>query len=226
MIVLSAALGLILGAPLNALADALPERRPVALPAYLAGSVPPRLREIAVHLAAALLLAFLAMQYQEKGAIQLALVSFYTLVLLLVTVTDLEHKLIPDKVMLPAIAVAALATPLRFGDGWPYALVGGVIGFAFFFAVFWLGGRVLGRGALGFGDVKLAAFVGLIAGFPQVFVALVVGLFAGGAISALLLIARRANLRTAIPYGPFIVIGGFYAMVWGADVIRWYASMY
>ena len=226
MIIVFAAFGFVVGGVVNALADALPARRPLAVPPYLTRQAPLRFRDIAVHVAAAILFGFLWVQYQEKGAIQLVLVSFYTVVLLLVTVTDLEHKLIPDKVMLPALAIAALATPLRFGDGWPFALVGGLIGFLFFFAAFWLGGRVVGRGALGFGDVKLAGFVGLIGGFPQIFVALVVGLFAGGAISALLLIVRRASLHTAIPYGPFIVIGGFYAMVWGADVIRWYASIY
>ena len=42
--------------------------------------------------------------------------------------------------------------------------------------------------------------------------------------SLALLLARRATLRTAIPYGPFIVAGGFYALVWGSEVVQWYAS--
>jgi len=84
----------------------------------------------------------------------------------------------------------------------------------------------VGRGALGFGDVKLAAFIGLISSFPQIFVALIVGLFAGGIVGVLLLLSRRATLRTAIPYGPFIVIGGFCAMVWGAEVVQWYRGQF
>ena len=226
MILLYALLGFILGAPINALADALPQRRTATMPAYLARRAPPRPRDVAVHLAAAALFAILWMRFESVGAIQLVLVSFYTLVLLLVTVTDLEHKLIPDRAILPAIAIAALASPLRFGERWPLALLGGAFGFVFFYAAYWIGARTIGRGALGFGDVKLATFVGLISGFPQIIVALVVGVFAGGALSLLLLITRRATLRTAIPYGPFIAIGGFYAMVWGGEVIRWYASRF
>lgn len=212
--------------PINALADALPARSLAVAPAYLTRRAPLRFRDAAVHLAAAVLFAFLWAQYESKGLLLVILVSFYALVLLLVAVTDLEHKMIPDRAILPAIVVAALASPLRFGEGWPYALLGGAIGFVFFLSAFWLGGRAMGRGALGFGDVKLAAFVGLISGFPQIFVALVVGLFAGGISGVLLLLSRRATLRTAIPYGPFIVIGGFYAMVWGAEVIQWYAGQF
>jgi leader peptidase (prepilin peptidase)/N-methyltransferase len=226
VIFLYALLGFVLGAPINALADALPERRVATMPAYLTRRAPPRSRDVAVHLAAAALFALLWAQFESEGAIRLVLVSFYTLVLLLVTVADLEHKLIPNRAIMPAIVIAALASPLHFEERWPLALLGGAIGFVFFYTAFWIGERTIGRGALGFGDVKLATFVGLISGFPEILVGLIVALFAGGAISLLLLVTRRATLRTAIPYGPFIAIGGFYAMVWGGEAIHWYASRF
>lgn len=226
MIIFYGLLGFVLGVPINALADALPMRRPVEWPAYLSGRGSLRPRDAAVHVAGAVLFTLLWAAYEREGVVQLALVSFYALVFLLVSVTDLEHRLIPDRAMLPAIVVAALASPVRFGGGWPYALVGGAFGFVFFYVAYQIGDRLFGSGALGFGDVKLATFAGLVSGFPQILVALVVGLFAGGAISLVLLLARRATLRTAIPYGPFIVVGGFYAMVWGADAIRWYAGQF
>jgi leader peptidase (prepilin peptidase)/N-methyltransferase len=226
VIILYALLGFALGAPINALADALPLHKPVEWPAYLTRRAPPRFREVAVHLATAALFAFLWTRYAGEDFVQLALVTGYTLVLALVTVTDLEHRLIPDWAILPAIGLAALAAPLRFGDRWAFALAGGAVGFIFFFIAARLGERLLGSGALGYGDVKLAAFVGLISSFPQVFVALVVALTAGGVIGLLLLVTRRVTMRSAIPYGPFIVIGGFYAMVWGTEVVRWYAAKF
>lgn len=226
MIFLYALLGFILGAPINALADALPLRQPVRLPDYLARRSRPRFRDAAVHVVSAGMFAFMWATYAEKNLAHMALLSFYALVLLLVSVTDVEHRLIPDIVSLPAIGIAALAAPIRFGAGWPYALLGGAVGFLFFGLAYWLGARLFGRGALGQGDIKLAVFVGLISSFPQIIVALVVTLFVGGVIGAILLVARRATLRTAMPYGPFIVIGGFYAMVWGGEVIRWYAGRF
>ena len=63
---------------------------------------------------------------------KLVLASFFTAVLVLVTVTDLEHRLIPNRAILPAIAIAALVSPLWFGPGWYLALVGGAIGYGFF----------------------------------------------------------------------------------------------
>ena len=225
MIVLYGLLGFVLGAPLNALADALPEHRRVSRPGYLTRGGSLRFRDAAVHVATACVFAFLWTRYASEPA-QLILVSFYALVLLLVSVTDLEHKRIPDAAILPAIAIAALASPVRFGVGWPLELLGGAVGFLFFYVAYRIGDRALGSGALGFGDVKLGTFVGLISSFPQVIVALVVALLAGGAIGLLLLLTRRVTLRTAIPYGPYIAIGGFYAMVWGTETVLQYAGQF
>jgi leader peptidase (prepilin peptidase)/N-methyltransferase len=69
------------------------------------------------------------------------------------------------------------------------------------------------------GDVTLAAYVGLITSFPGMIVALVVAILAGGLISFLLLLTRVVNLRSGIPYGPFIAIGGFVAMLWGQQLV-------
>jgi leader peptidase (prepilin peptidase)/N-methyltransferase len=147
------------------------------------------------------------------------LASFFTAVLALVTVTDLEHRLIPNRAILPAIAIAALASPLWFGPGWWLALLGGAIGYGFFWLVVQLGDRFLGRGAMGWGDVKLAAFVGLITGFPGIITALVLTIIAGGVVSLVLLLTRIVNLRSGIPYGPFICLGGFLTMLYGQQVM-------
>ena len=71
----------------------------------------------------------------------------------------------------------------------------------------------------GGGDVKLAAYIGLITGFPGVITALVLTILAGGIVTLLLLITRVVNLRSGIPYGPFLVIGGFTAMLWGQQIL-------
>ncbi len=150
----------------------------------------------------------------------LIIASFYTSVLVLVTVTDLEHRLIPNRAILPAILIAALLSPLWFGPGWYLALVGGAIGYGFFWLIAVLGEKFIGRGAMGEGDVKLAAFVGLITGFPGIITALVVTIVAGGVISLVLLLTRVVNLRSGIPYGPFIVLGGFITMLYGQQLME------
>ena len=163
--------------------------------------------------------ALLYAQPRFADPLLLVLVSFHTSVLILLTITDLEHRRIPNKVIVPAIAVAALTSPLLFYTGWYLALIGGAIGYGFFWLAAVIGGKALGRGAMGGGDVKLAAFIGLITG-PGVIIALVLTILAGGIISALLLLVRVVNLRSGIPYGPFLVLGGFVTMVWGQQIMN------
>ncbi len=216
MIILYVLSGLIVGGLINLLADALPDRKPIA-PIGSLFHWPPSIRYLLVELGTAIVFALLYTRFEDP--IVLILASFHTAVLILVTVTDLEHRRIQNVVMLPAMLVAALTSPLWFGPGWYLALVGGAIGFAFFGLTVIIGGRFVGRGAMGEGDVTLAAFVGLITGFPGIITALVITILAGGIISLLLLLLRVVKLRSGIPYGPFLVIGGFVTMLWGAAIM-------
>jgi leader peptidase (prepilin peptidase) / N-methyltransferase len=244
LIVVYALIGLVVGGIVNLLADVLPDRRKkvstpacpacgqprsalqsLAVAAFLTGKRecpfcgrPIAWRNPVVELVLAALFALLYNFYSDQ-LIKLVLASFFTSVLVLVTVTDLEHRLIPNRAILPAIAVAALVSPLWFGPGWWLALLGGAIGYGFFWLVVQLGDRILGRGAMGGGDVKLAAFVGLITGFPGIITALVLTIIAGGVVSLVLLLTRIVNLRSGIPYGPFICLGGFITMLYGQQVM-------
>jgi leader peptidase (prepilin peptidase)/N-methyltransferase len=244
VIVLYALIGLVIGGIVNVLADVLPDRRrristptcpacgqprsaiqSLAVVAFLIGKRecpscgrPIAMRNLVVEVVMAALFALLYDFYGDQ-LIKLILASFFTAVLLLVTVTDFEHRLIPNRAIIPAIAIAALVSPLWFGPGWYLALIGGAIGYGFFWLAVQLGDRWLGRGAMGWGDVKLAAFVGLITGFPGIITALVVTIIAGGVISLILLVTRVVNLRSGIPYGPFICLGGFITMLYGQQIM-------
>ncbi|MFN8596808.1 MAG: A24 family peptidase [Anaerolineae bacterium] len=243
MIVIFALIGLIVGSFINALADVLPKRhakwhglacaacgqtrsvsRALAVVAFitrrracLSCGQTIAVRNPIVEVSTAALFALLFTRFSDP--IVLVLASFHTSVLMLLTVTDLEHRLIPNRASLPAIAIAALTSFLWFGPGWYLALVGGVIGYVFFWLAAVLGGKAFGRGAMGGGDVKLAAYIGLITGFPGVITALVLTILAGGIVTTVLLLTRVVNMRSGIPYGPFLVIGGFTAMMWGQQIV-------
>jgi leader peptidase (prepilin peptidase)/N-methyltransferase len=246
VIVLYALIGLVVGGVVNLLADVLPDRnKQVSTPraacpacgqprsaiqslgviAFLLGKRncpscgrPIALRNPVVELTLAALFALLYNFYSDQ-LIKLVLASFFTSVLLLVTVTDLERRLIPNRAIIPAIGIAALVSPLWFGPGWYLALVGGAIGYGFFWLAVVVGEKFIGRGAMSWGDVKLAAFVGLITGFPGIITALVITIIVGGVISLVLLVTRIVNLRSGIPYGPFICLGGFITMLYGQQIM-------
>jgi leader peptidase (prepilin peptidase)/N-methyltransferase len=245
--ILLALIGLAAGGVINQLADVLPHRPKTVSGAVCAACGQPRpaiqaiaviaclagkracpfcgrtiaVRNVIVELVTAGL--FMLLYSQPRFAtepILLALACGHTAVLVLVTVTDFEHRLIPNRAILPAILMAALTSWLWFWrEYWYVAFVGGLIGYGFFWLAAVLGGKFLGRGAMGGGDVKLAAYVGLITGFPGIITALVVTILAGGIISFVLLLIRVVNLRSGIPYGPFIALGGFVTMVWGQQIV-------
>ncbi|NJN93456.1 MAG: prepilin peptidase [Anaerolineales bacterium] len=168
-------------------------------------------RSLVVEVATPLFFVFLINYYGVSA--YLILVSLYTAILILITVTDLEHRLIFNVVILPSILLAIAGAVVADKPAWPVAMVGG--GAAFVVAYL---AALLSRGGLGEGDVTLSAFLGLIIGFPFVLLSLGFGVFLGGFVAALLLVTRRVGLKTFIPYGPFLTITGWIMLIWGAEI--------
>ena len=100
------------------------------------------------------------------------------------------------------------------------AAVGGGIGFAIFFLL-----AVISRGGMGWGDVKLAALIGLATGFPLLLVALEIAALLGGAVALTLLIAKKKKRREAIAFGPFLSIATMITLLWGSNILSWYIGL-
>jgi leader peptidase (prepilin peptidase)/N-methyltransferase len=177
-------------------------------------------RSILVELATPALFIFLLRTYGFSG--HLILVSIYTAILILVTVTDLEHRLIFNVVILPSILLALVAAFFTPGLYWPSSLVGGAAAFIITYLIALLGVFLFGYGAFGAGDVTLSIFLGLILGFPYILFSLVFGIFLAGFVSFLLLITRRVNRKVYIPYGPFLTITGWIMLIWGEQIWQYY----
>ena len=75
-------------------------------------------------------------------------------------------------------------------------------------------------GAMGLGDVKLAAVLGALLGFPLTLIALVVGIFAGGAVALCLVLSQRGKSKSTMAYGPYLALGGWVAAL-GAVLGLW-----
>lgn len=144
-----------------------------------------------------------------------ALVALYAVValaLLLIFVIDLEHHLILDVVTYPSIA-ALLALGLVVNHHVLFFMaVGGVVAGVLFGGLYLAAYLMYHTDALGLGDVKLAALVGLLIGWPQIFQALFYGCLAGAATAMILLIARKVDHQTMIPLGTGLSLGAFLAL--------------
>ena len=139
---------------------------------------------------------------------RLWLVSLHTVVFALIFVIDLEHRLVLNRVVLGG-TVLALAGSLLWGrPPLAQALLGGLSGFAIFLLI-----ALAKPGGMGMGDVKLAGLIGLVIGFPGVLVALFIGIMVGGVGALALLLSRRAQRGSYLPYAPFLVTGALVALL-------------
>jgi leader peptidase (prepilin peptidase) / N-methyltransferase len=143
--------------------------------------------------------------------------SVYVALLVQVLAFDLKTRYILDLVMFPSWLIAfalAFVTPWNPFLSWPApdwrTAVVAALGAGVVFLLLYVGGQlVFGAEAFGFGDVKLAVFIGMASGLSNLRVvhALLYGVFLGGFMAIILLITRIRNLKEAVPYGPFLVAG-------------------
>jgi prepilin signal peptidase PulO-like enzyme (type II secretory pathway) len=211
-----ALIGLCISPALNWLAETV-HRRHLEFPA-----IPHR----AVWLAIVTALLFGLAGWRFGLTLRAGVSCLYIAVLVLVTATDLEHRLIPNRFILPAILFALAVGFVATWMTWKASLLGGAVGLVFFAVAYGLAAVVYpGKIGLGMGDVTLATFIGLAVGFPAAIVAVVLGVLMGGLVSVLLLVTRRVTLQSALPYGPYLVIGGLVALFWGQAILKWYLRM-
>ena len=175
-------------------------------------------RGLLLELVTMLLFAYLWRHYGPS--LQLVLATLYTCLFLLIFVIDLEHRLVLNVVVLPASLLALSISFISPNPGPGNALLGGALGFGLFALV-----ALAYRGGMGAGDVKLAGLIGLITGFPLVVVALAIGVLIGGLVALLLLLTKVKGRKSYIPYAPFLVMGGMVTMLYGPEIMAWYASI-
>lgn len=151
--------------------------------------------------------------------------AFFSCIFILIFVTDLEHGLILNKVIYPSLAIALVFTIVMSAvySYWPLtfeSLIGAAGGFILFFLIV-----ILSRGGMGFGDVKMAALIGLVLGWKSGLVGILLGIIIGGIVAIVLLILRMKGRKQAIPFGPFLSIGAIIAMFYGSVMWQWYANL-
>jgi len=141
----------------------------------------------------------------------------FALIMVIVLFVDLDHRIIPNAVTYPGLALGLLlalpAGPRDFLASAAAALGAGLL----FFLI-----AVVSRGGMGGGDVKLAAVMGAFLGWPVIAAALFISFTLGGLVGLALLVSGRRRRKDPVPFGPFLAVGGLAALFWGQMLVEWY----
>jgi leader peptidase (prepilin peptidase)/N-methyltransferase len=178
-------------------------------------------RALVLPLGSAALFAISYQVFYEFGASLLG--GFFASIFLALILTDLDRRLLPNRIIYPSILLAA-----ALSWAWPESsavevLAGGAVAVVIAVALL-LFSLPFGAGAFGMGDVKMIVLIGMVVGFPSILVAVFVGTLAGGAGAAFLILLRLRSRRDYIPHGPFLALGALTALFWGQDIWDWYTD--
>ena len=225
LVVACSILGLVVGWLADPVITRVPLRQPVRGPAGPDEHPTPRGRRLGVAILCGVLCGVVAAEYDDTWVLPAYIVVTLTLVVL--AVIDLEHFLLPNRIVYPLafVSIALFALAAVGDDNWD-AYTRGLLAGAIAFAIFFVLHMVSPRG-MGFGDVKLSFVLGLSLGWlgwGEVFVGLFLGFLYGALIGLALIVTRIRARDQALPFGPFLAAGTMTAILVGTAIIDWYTG--
>lgn len=134
------------------------------------------------------------------------------------TLIDLEYRLLPDAITLPGIAVSFLLGSANPHLGWQGSLLGIVVTGGSLILIAKIYEWTRKREGMGYGDVKYFALLGGVLGVPDAFLGFIIASILGSVVGIIFGLISRKGLNAAIPFGPFLALGGLVSFLWGNDI--------
>jgi leader peptidase (prepilin peptidase)/N-methyltransferase len=149
-------------------------------------------------------------------------IVLFSWMLLILTVIDIDHQLLPDQITLPLLWLGLLYHSIFDHIPITDALWGAMAGYMILWSVFWLFKIVTGKEGMGYGDFKLLAALGAWLGWQYVPLIILLSSVVGAICGGLILAARRNSTSTPMPFGPYLAGAGWIAVFWGDTIIDTY----
>ena len=145
--------------------------------------------------------------------------------LIVITVIDLYHQIIPDVISLPGIIAGLLGALVIPQMTFLNSIAGALLGGGSLFAVATLYQWVFKREGMGGGDVKLLAMIGAFLGWKAVILTILLSSLIGSVIGIAIMVVKGKDFKYAIPFGPFLSLGAVIALFYGEALIQWYLGL-
>ena len=173
-----------------------------------------------VELACGLLSGYVAWHFGfswQSGAMLLL-----TWGLLAMSMIDVDHQLLPDSLVLPLLWLGLIVNSFGLFASLEDALWGAVVGYLALWSVYWLFKLVTGKEGMGYGDFKLLAMLGAWGGWQVLPLTILLSSVVGAVLGTVMLRMQKAESGTPIPFGPYLAIAGWVALLWGDQITASY----
>ena len=142
--------------------------------------------------------------------------------LIALTMIDIDHQLLPDDITLPLLWLGLLfnltATYATLSD----AVIGAMAGYLILWSIFWVFKLLTGKEGMGYGDFKLLAALGAWLGWQALPLIILLSSLVGAVCGIALMIIKRRGKEIPIPFGPYLAMAGWIALLWGDDIMSGY----
>ena len=176
-----------------------------------------------VELTCGLLSAYVAWHFGFTW--QTGSVLLLTWGLLAMSLIDADHQLLPDALVLPLLWLGLIVNQFSLFASPADALWGAIAGYLSLWSVYWLFKLVTGKEGMGYGDFKLLAMLGAWGGWQILPLTILLSSLVGAVLGVIMLRLRNAETSTPIPFGPYLAIAGWIALLWGEQITASYLQI-
>ena len=145
--------------------------------------------------------------------------------LLAMSLIDADHQLLPDALVLPLLWLGLIVNQFGLFANPADALWGAIAGYLSLWSVYWLFKLVTGKEGMGYGDFKLLAMLGAWGGWQILPLTILLSSLVGAVLGVIMLRLRNAETSTPIPFGPYLAIAGWIALLWGDQITASYLQI-
>ena len=183
---------------------------------------PISLRYPAVELISAGLTALIAWHFHFE--IKTIFAMLLTWALLCLTVIDIDKQLLPDDISLPFLWLGLACNLFNLFTDPVSGLIGAMLGYSILWTIFMLFKLLTGKEGMGYGDFKLLAMLGAWTGWQMLPLIILLASVLGSVVGIGLMLFRNHEHGRPIPFGPYLALSGWVALLWGSDINRLYLS--
>lgn len=173
-----------------------------------------------VELATAIISAVVIAHFGGNWAGLAALL--FSWVLIALTMIDADHQILPDDLTLPLLWAGLLANYFGLFVSLPEAVLGAIAGYMTLWSVYWLFKLITGKEGMGYGDFKLLAALGAWMGWQMLPLIIILSSLVGAILGSIMLMRANKEQGTPIPFGPYLAVAGWIALLWGQQIVDYY----